>query len=129
VEEVKAFSPKPFEPGAPIAWRHYFPDGRVVERTGTVWDRCPTVQGTSMVAWAVPDVPLDSDVYRGAVPVGKANGRSVAVHGMYLDLETGHDQWARKGECYSSNYAGSPLGALAITAVRAAGRNQAGRAA
>lgn len=115
MSRIKPFNPKPWQSGARISWRHFYPDGRVIERKGTVWDRAPSVDGAVVVSWVVPDEPLASDLY-AAIAVGKANARSVAVHGRYVDLPPSGDQWASKGEAYSSNLTSSPLGNLTARA-------------
>lgn len=110
---------KGWEPGDRIEWRHFYPDGRVIDRTGTVWDRAPSVNGAVVVAWVVPDVHQPSDLY-WALAVGKATSRHQPVHGSYLDDAAGGHQYVTKGQAYASNYAGSPTGQLAVIAARRA---------
>lgn len=112
------FTPKPWEPGARIEWTHFYPDGNSIRRSGVVWDRGPTVDGTTMVAWVTPDKPLPSDLYR-AIAVGKSSKRHNPVHGTYW-LDNTATSAVGRGEVFSSNYAGSPLGVLAVTAARRA---------
>lgn len=112
---AQLFVPKPWEAGARITWRHFYPTGAVVEREGTVWDRAPKVDGAVVVSWVIPDEPLDSDLYH-AIAVGKANSRSQCAHGRYLDTPFVGEQYASRGEAFSSNYAGSPLGKLTAQA-------------
>lgn len=112
-----------YEPGDPITWFHYMIDGGFVRRTGVVIDRAPAINATRDRSaqlvnwWVMPDQPLPSDLYK-IIAVGKAGARSVAVHGRYLDDASGGIQFAEKGEIFSSNYAGSPLGGLAAQAVQ-----------
>lgn len=115
------FTPKPWESGARIAWRHFYPTGAVVVREGTVWDRAPKVDGAVVVSWVVPDEHLDSDLYH-VIAVGKANGRLQCAHGWYLDMPFLGEQYAHKGEAFSSNYPRSPLGRLAGVAAEHAER-------
>lgn len=115
-----------YKPGDSITWHHYFPDGRVIVRTGTVLDRAPVINarkvggrehGAQLMNWWVqPDEILPTDLYK-IIAVGKAGARSVAVHGEYLSGVWG-DQFASKGDLFSSNYAGSPTGGLAAQAVQ-----------
>jgi hypothetical protein len=115
-----------YKPGDPITWHHFFPDGRVIIRTGVVLDRAPVINaekvaGTDRPAqlmnwWVKPDEPLPTDLYK-IIAVGKAGARSVEVHGKHLPGVWG-DQYIGKGKIFSSNYAGSPLGGLAAQAVQ-----------
>jgi hypothetical protein len=115
-----------YKPGDPITWNHYFPDGRVIVRSGTVLDRAPVINARKVAGfeypaqlmnwWVQPDEPLTTDLYK-IVAVGKAGARSIAVHGKHLPGVWG-DQYAAKGEIFSSNYAGSPTGGLAAQAVQ-----------
>lgn len=110
------------KPGDAIKWTHFYPDGRTIERTGTVIDRAPRInatrfQGAQLINWWVmPDAPLSSDLYK-IIAVGLAS-TYLAVHGRYLDDATAGNQYTAKGSLFSSNYAGSPTGGLAAQAVQ-----------
>lgn len=117
---------KPWAAGDPITWQHFYPDGRAVERAGRVWDRAPTVDGATSVAWVIPDEPLFSDLY-AVIAVDKASCRYTPVHGRYLDDASAGHWHVGKGAAYSSNYAGSPLGNLAVVAARRAHQTRAAR--
>jgi hypothetical protein len=110
------------KPGESIRWTHFYPDGRTVERLGTVIDRAPRINATKFEGaqlinyWVIPDVPSTADLYR-VIAVGKARSY-LAVHGRYLDEASGGNQYAAKGSFFSSNYAGSPTGGLAARAVQ-----------
>lgn len=101
-------------PGDHITWDHYLPSGYLIPRTGQVATEAPRVTGTSMVRWVVPDIPRADDLYP-MVAVGKANARSVLVHGEHLD-DAGVVQWAVKSRWYSSGHYASPLGRMAVWA-------------
>lgn len=96
-------------------------DGSAIRRTGTVWDRAPSVDGAVVVAWVVPDIPHASDIY-AVIAVGKATRRLTPAHGEYLDSALSGGQWAHKGTLYSSAHAASPLGNLAVVAAGATRR-------
>jgi len=110
------------KPGDSITWTHFYPDGRSIERTGTVIDRAPRINATRNDGaqlinwWVMPDVPLPADLYK-IIAVGRA-GSYLAVHGRYLDDAGRGNQYAAKGSLFSSNYAGSPTGGLAAQAVQ-----------
>jgi hypothetical protein len=95
----RPFEPKPLTSGARVTWRHFHTDRTDIARSGTVWDRGPSVSGATVVVWVIPDEHLDSDPYC-AVPVGRAR------RGGYV----------AKGEMYSTDFERSPLGALALAA-------------
>lgn len=102
---------EPWGPGARITWSHCYPDGRIVRRAGTVWDRGPSTDGAVIVAWVIPDERLPGDIYL-AIPVGKAT-RNLPSGG-----EWGRGAYVSKGDAFSSSYTGSPLGVLAAGAAR-----------
>lgn len=105
------------KPGDPITWDHYTPDGTVTRRAGRVVDSAPRVTGTTMVWWVTPDQALAGDLYP-VLAVGKANARTTAVHGRYVDSAAGMTgaQFAGKGELYASGEPSSPLGRMAVWA-------------
>jgi hypothetical protein len=98
--------------GARITWTHFTVTGSRIERSGTVWDRGPAVDGALVVCWVIPDDPLPGDLY-AAVPVGKATRRQPA-NGTCAT----NGPWARKYELFSSDSPASALGCLAVTAAR-----------
>jgi hypothetical protein len=104
------FTPKPHEPGSSISWRHLLPDGREVERTGTVVGRAPALgAGHSREVWVVADEPMPSDLYTGGLVVAVATGRGPrAVGGQRVEA----------GEVFSENAASSPTGGLSVTNAR-----------
>jgi hypothetical protein len=110
------------KPGESIRWTHFYPDGRSIERTGTVIDRAPAINATRFEGaqlinyWVMPDVSLPTDLYK-IIAVGKA-GRNLPVHGRYLDDASAGSQYVAKGSFFSSNYAGSPTGGLAARAAQ-----------
>jgi hypothetical protein len=106
-------------PGTDVVWRHFMIDGRVIERSGQVVDAAPVIEsGPQVVRWVIPYEPLTTDLY-SILAVAKAASYSPA-HGRYLENARWGDQYAERGQLFSSNYAGSPTGALAMRAARAA---------
>jgi hypothetical protein len=105
------FAPKPHEPGSTISWTHLYPDGREIERTGTVVGRAPALgAGHSREVWVVADEALSSDLYSGGLVVAVATGRGPRAGG---------GQRVQAGEVFSENAASSPTGGLSVTNARA----------
>lgn len=113
-------------PGARVTWRQFTNTSEPEQRTGTVWDRAPTVDGVRAAAWIVPDSLKPYDLY-GLIAVGIAS-RDHSANGFRSDRP---DDYASKGELFSSSVGSSPLGNLGAFAAQQAwrARKAKGRAA
>jgi hypothetical protein len=105
--------------GEMIVWRHFMIDGTYVDRDGQVISDAPAIAGgPQVVRWVVPVEPLNTDLY-AIVAVAKAT-RYTLAHGSRLDEACRGNQYATRGMLFASNYMGSPTGAMAARAARAA---------
>lgn len=111
-------------PGARVVWRQFTNTDEPVQRTGTVWDRAPTVDGVRAAAWVVPDLLKADDLY-GLIAVGIAS-RYHSANGPRSDRP---DDYASKGELFSSSLGSSALGNLGAFAAQQAWKAREAKAA
>jgi hypothetical protein len=107
--------PKPFMPGARIAWDHHYPTGEKVRRAGEVW--CLALDLWAPYSRPVWVIPADerANLYPPAVLVARVD----------RDVVLSSGQTTKAGGVVSDDAESSPFACAARTAVRAAARDRA----
>lgn len=99
-------------PGDAVCWTQIHEDGTRTERTGTVWDLAPILNGQQhRPVWVIPDEPLPTDGYAAIVVVTAGKTCRTRDAGRIP-----------AGLMFSEDHELSRTGSVTLTAGRAAAR-------